>query len=184
MGSITSTAFVVWYKHIASVLQSTGLSRRYTYLVSTQPEQGFQQRWNTTYVIFSDKFTTVQQVSDVQTCESSPSLRHAGRLSFCTALGSPGHPGHLNPAVFAPWAWASAEWGRTILMKMYQFWSSGHLSSWDQTLDNYTSIVSHIYLASGTVKVDTQQPWQGIDKDGNSPRQQTKYGSKWNNKSA
>lgn len=42
-------------------------------------------------------------------------------------------------------------------------------------LHSYTFIISHIYLGSGTVKVDMQQHWRGMDKDGDSPQQQSKY---------
>lgn len=42
-------------------------------------------------------------------------------------------------------------------------------------LHSCTFIISHIYLGSGTVKVDMQQHWRGMDKDGDSPQQQSKF---------
>lgn len=85
---------------------------RYTYpeIASAQPERGFQQCWSTKYVIFGDKFTTVQQVLDVQVlvkCYRSLGEQHltqACRVSFfCTALASSRDPMHFGPGVFTPW---------------------------------------------------------------------------------
>lgn len=192
MSLINSAAFAVWH-YIASVSQSTSLRWRYTWpeIVSVQPVQGSQQCCSTKYVIFGDKFTTGfdrfgmyrSRWKVKQVCESTTSLRNAGWLFFffsAWSLKAQGVLCILTQKYLHLGAWASAEWeDETSLLKLYQFWSLGHLSSWDQTLHNQTLIVSYIYLAS--VKVDRQQHWRGIDKDGNSPRQQTKHRNKWNN---
>lgn len=97
---------------------------------------------------------------------------------FCMALESSHDPIHFNPEVFAPWGMSLS---RVRCGNYAEITPLGFLSSWDQMLHSYTFIISHIYLGSGTVKVDMQQHWRGMDKNRNNPWQQSKYGSKWNN---
>lgn len=83
----------------------------------------------------------------------------------------------------------SSCWGMSLSRVRYDnyaeiisLYSLGSLSSWDQILHSYAFIISHICLGSGTVKVAMQQHWRGMDKDGNTPWQQSKYWKKWNKK--